>query len=98
MTGLMVEEGDVSGAIAGFITENGYYATVQTEYPDHPIYVQKLMCRLHLSGHDLTIKEVGTSVTIGSVDLSDPTSLDHLLELLKQWDGFRRKNPLLNRY
>lgn len=75
MSGLMVPEGDVSGAIAAFITDNGYCATVQTEYDDHPIYVQRLMCRLFLEGNNLVIKEVSTQVMVGSVDLSDPSSL-----------------------
>ncbi len=92
MSGLMTPEGDVSGAIAEFITRNGYCATVKTEYDDHPIYVQRLMCCLFLNGNDLVVKETGTDILIGSINLSDLESLDHLLNVLKQWDIFRKKN------
>ncbi len=98
MAGLMVEEGDVSGAIAAFITENGYYATVLTQYDDHPIYIQRLMCRLNLKDSKIVVREVDTEVAIATIDLSHPDSLDQIIGVLKQWETFRKKNPLLSRY
>ncbi len=90
MPGLMVEAGDVSGAIAAFITENGFYATVQTEYDEQPIYIRSLKCRIFLEDQKLVIKSVGTSGLMESlitkIDLSHPDSLN---KLLSELDGYR---------
>lgn len=95
MPGLAGEEDSVSAAIADFLTENGFYATVMTQYDDQPVYVQKLSLLLFIRDDKILFRMVMAHEAIKhgreELDLIDPDSLDTLLAEMKRWEKLVRK-------
>lgn len=94
--GLLVEENDVSGGIAQFLTENGYYSTIMTQYEGHPVYIQSLQIILQFKGDKLEISRTAKwsdddydygnrlAILLADIALSEPNSLDQLLTVLNK--------------
>jgi hypothetical protein len=97
MAGLLTPPDDLYRAISEFLLEHSINNTIMTEHEPPVIYIQRFQTLIRANGQYL-VAEVITDIDCDvetaktSIDLSDPQSLDHLIDFIRrrEVDGDRR--------